>query len=170
MNAKLTILVALFTTACSSGGTGTNDELLDEYEAAVTAVHELTDAYVVDASTSSDVVAVGDRQATYQMDMEAALGDIEHVLEDLEGCQMMGDGMDRIDEARGSSGIIWDSLDAMLADHTTHADVRDCQASAEAHEVEVDAEVDSMESHHDVWHDMSMECGDHDGNESSGDQ
>jgi len=160
MNAKLTILVALLTTACSSAGNTTGDEeILDEYEAAVLLVHELADGYVAEIDGAADVAAVEPLQSGYQADMEGTMSDLEHALEDIGGCEMMGGGMDRVDEAMGSLDAIRGSVEAMIAGHADHEDVEDCHAAAEVHEGEVDLEVEAMEGHPNAWRDMGMDCG-----------
>ena len=160
MNAKLTagaILMALSVTACSSGD-GSDDELLEQYKAGVEVIQGLADGYVADASTSAAVSEVASHQSTYEADMEVVLGDLEHALEDMGGCQM-GDGAGRVDEAMASLDLIHGSMMAMLDNHVSHTNVEDCFSAAEAHELEVTDEVGALEAHHDSWQEMGMDCG-----------
>ena len=160
MNAKLTILITLLAAGCSSAGAGSaGEDLLDGYEAAVTQVRELTDAYVADAEASVELTDIGALQADYQAAMEDAMGEIEHTLEELGGCEMMGDGMDRVDEAMSSVDSVRAAMEDLIAGHADHSDVADCYAAAADYELSVDAEVEAMEGHHDAWHDEGMSCG-----------
>lgn len=163
MTTRASVLSILLSAGCVSTPSASDSEaLLEDYEAAVAAVHEVTDGYVADVLQGADVASITDRQATYQTDLGLAMDGVEHVLGELDGCEMMDEGLTLMDDARGSMQIITDDLDAMLLAHEEHTDVADCQDAASEHAGVVDGEVETMESYHDTWHDMDMTCAMHD--------
>ena len=156
-----TILFLALLTGCASASSGSNEELLAEYENAVAAIHELADGYVADSAQSTDTASITTLQTNYESAIVQAVDDIEHVLEDLEGCGMMDAGTSRLDEAQTSLQTITGDLNTMMQTHSEHTDVADCIDTAESHELVVDGEVAAMEEHHDAWHDMDMSCEGH---------
>ena len=160
-------MMTLLFLACSSGPPNGNDALLDEYELAVTAVHELVDGYATGAPSAGDLDGVAALQAAYMSDMDHALEDLEHVLEDIGGCDMSSDAA--LAEAELDVESMHGLLDALAAGHGEHADVDDCVTAAEDHELDMDEYVESLEGHHDTWHDdVGMMCEAH--NDDMGDE
>lgn len=158
------ILIAL-TLSCSSGPPDVTEEVLEDYEAAVMGIHDTVDAFAVDvAATEWDGHAA--LHSDYDTEIDHAFEDLEHVLGELAGCE--GDAQDALSDADSSLEAMHGFVEALALAHADHTTVDECIEAAEAHELEMDEEIDSLESHHDTLHD-AMHCAAHDEDADEGD-
>jgi len=106
------------------------------------------------------VPEVGALQETYETDIGHAIEELEHLLEDIEGCEHEGGGADLALQARASLVVVTDEVAALIAGHGAHTDVAEC-ALAATDQGAVVAETDGLMGHHDAWK-GAMHCGHHD--------
>ncbi|HHO52022.1 MAG TPA: hypothetical protein ENK18_14355 [Deltaproteobacteria bacterium] len=157
----LTLLIAIALVGCAPSGPDASADLLTEYDAALTEARGVLGAYAADVTTAADVAAVGALQIAYVEDMRHAMGDVRHVLEDIDGCEHEGMGTSSVIDAMSSATGVEDALDALQEAHAGHTDVSECLDEATAHEGLVADDLDAMAEHHDDW-DGEMRCGMHD--------
>jgi hypothetical protein len=159
------MLFFIATLGCASGPSSDN-AALEDYEAAVLFVHDTVDAYA-SGVIGQDLDGVATMQGTYETDMEHALEELMHAIEDVGGCDMGSDMMTRVDEAEASHGAMegMEGMEGMVTDlvagHADHTDAADCETAAEEHEVDMDEEIESLEGHHAAWLGETMTCGEH---------
>ena len=146
------ILSAMLLGACGPGEEENGaDALLDALQEDLDALQAATDTYVTGVNAAADVTAVDALQTSYDVDVEHALEEMGHTLDDVAECSHMGDGASRVVDAKASLQAIREAVDALLAAHPAHTDVAECQAMAADHDQAVAAELDAMAEHHDAW-------------------
>ena len=153
------MLFFIATLGCASGPRSDN-AALEDYEAAVLIVHETVDAYA-SGVIGQDLDGVATMQGTYETDMEHALEELMHAIEDVGGCEMGSEMMTRVDEAEASHGAMEGMVTDLVAAHADHTDAVECETAAEEHEVAMDEEIESLEGHHAAWSGETMTCSEH---------
>jgi hypothetical protein len=147
--------------ACSVEVEDNSKAVLEEYEHGLAEVTEALDVYIAGVDAAADLPAVDALQTTYSTDVGHAMEELEHLLEEIDGCEHDNGGGALVPEASASMVVIGDAIDGLLSGHDTHGDVGECVIEAGAHETVVLGETEAMSGHHDAWG-GAMHCAHHD--------
>ena len=156
--------VLLVTAACGVDGEDITDQLLAEYSARVAEIDAATTAYKAAVDGATDLGEVGSAIDTYEAAADAAIEELEHVMEDFHDCEMMGDSESRVSLANATITAMHDAVDAIATAHESHDDVADCKTTAADHTTAMTDHMGDLSGHGTAWQD-NMTCMGHEGAE-----
>lgn len=156
--------VLLLTAACGADGEDITADLLAEYSAQVAEIEAATTAYKSAVDNAADVEEVGSAIDAYEVAADAAIEELEHVMDDFHDCEMMGDSESRVSLARATITAMHDAVDALGTAHESHDDVADCKTAAAEHTTAMTDHMGDLSGHGTAWT-GNMTCMGHDGAE-----
>ena len=166
MRSILTTLSLALCAACSSGPSGDDgtEATLEAYETALAALSATVSAHGEAVAAAADFTEAGALEATYADDWASGMEELQHAMDDVEGCSMDDEGMEMMDEAMAGMMSLDEAVEGHVDAHPAHADLADCLAEEGTHGPAVTADLDTMMAHHDHWHDSeSFACEMHGG-------
>lgn len=151
---------ALLLAACNAATEDASEEVLAAYVSELGELQEALDAYGEAIATAAEVSAVTDLQSTYDADADHAIEEVGHVLDDIEGCSHMGDGVSKVVAARATLQEMHAAIEDLLTAHASHVETSECVTAGGSHAQTMADHLTTMNEHLDSWNEMTCEMHD----------